>query len=272
MSQKDNLYFGGGSLYIIPFNNGVPDESQRLDIGCLELSLSKDSQKTTAWTRANGAKQKLAEITTEENYTLKIKGNNFSPEALSLVVGSFVEETTIKQGQPLPYGGTAAKDTFIKSLNAGSRSEQVTCRLEFIGRPVMGKFVHAIFYEVNLSLDGDLNLMAEEFSSLGLSGACVATDQGVYTYYYSDESGQSQSTQSGGPTQTTSQTQSAQSNAPTQTTSQSGALPSNDNDLEKMVEDLEDQAIKDGTASASAVKAARAKTKAANPDLQVEGA
>ncbi len=250
----------------------MPDERQRLDIGCLELSLSKDSQKTTAWTRANGAKQKLAEITTEENYTLKIKGNNFSPEALSLVVGSFVEETTIKQGQPLPYGGTAAKDTFIKSLNAGSRSEQVTCRLEFIGRPVMGKFVHAIFYEVNLSLDGDLNLMAEEFSSLGLSGACVATDQGVYTYYYSDESGQSQSTQSGGPTQTTSQTKSTQSNAPTQTTSQSGALPSNDNDLEKMVENLEDQAIKDGTASASAVKAARAKTKAANPDLQVEGA
>ncbi len=262
----------------------MPDESQWLDIGCLELSLSKDSQKTTAWTRANGAKQKLAEITTEENYTLKIKGNNFSPEALSLVVGSFVEETTIKQGQPLPYGGTAAKDTFIKSLNAGSRSEQVTCRLEFIGRPVMGKFVHAIFYEVNLSLDGDLNLMAEEFSSLGLSGACVATDQGVYTYYYSDESGQTQSTQSNAPTQTTSQstttggqstsaqTQSTQSNAPTQTTSQSGALPSNDNDLEKMVEDLEDQAIKDGTASASAVKAARAKTKAANPDLQVEGA
>ncbi|CCM73459.1 hypothetical protein BN341_8140 [Helicobacter heilmannii ASB1.4] len=148
----------------------------------------------------------------------------------------------------------------------------------------MGKFVHAIFYEVNLSLDGDLNLMAEEFSSLGLSGACVATDQGVYTYYYSDESGQTQSTQSNAPTQTTSQstttggqstsaqTQSTQSNAPTQTTSQSGALPSNDNDLEKMVEDLEDQAIKDGTASASAVKAARAKTKAANPDLQVEGA
>ncbi|BCZ18063.1 hypothetical protein NHP190003_13450 [Helicobacter sp. NHP19-003] len=261
MSQKDNLYFGGGSLFVIPLVNGVADETQRIDIGCLELTLSKDSQKTTAWTRANGAKQKLAEVITEENTTLKIKGNNFSIEALSLVLGSYVHESVVKKGESLPYGGVATKDTTIKSLQAGSKSEQAACRLEFIGRPVMGRSVHAIFYEVNLSLDGDLNLLAEEFSSLSLSGACVASDQGVYTYYSVDES----DAPTPSPTKMSEPKPSSPQPSPT-----SAKAPSDDNDLEAMVENLENAAISAGHIEASQVQANRDRTKALEPSLDVQ--
>ncbi|WP_415575978.1 hypothetical protein, partial [Helicobacter felis] len=182
MGQKDNLYFGGGSLYITPLDQ----TGERIDIGCLELSLSKESQKTTAWTRAHGAKQKLAEVVTEENWTLKIKGNNFSAPALALVLGSEVYTQKVGKGEALPYGGVAQNPTTIQYLKAGSQSESQSFRLEFVGKSVMGKQVHAIFYNVNLSLDGDLNLMSEEFSTLSLSGACSAGPEGIYSHFISD--------------------------------------------------------------------------------------
>ncbi|WP_158655759.1 hypothetical protein, partial [Helicobacter cynogastricus] len=182
MGQKDNLYFGGGSLYITPLGQ----TGERIDIGCLELSLSKESQKTTAWTRAYGAKQKLAEVITEENWTLKIKGNNFSAQALALVLGSEVYTQEVQKGEALPYGGVAQNPTTIQYLKAGSQSQSQSFRLEFVGKSVMGKQVHAIFYNVNLSLDGDLNLMSEEFSTLSLSGACSAGPEGIYSHFISD--------------------------------------------------------------------------------------
>lgn len=185
--QKDNLYFGGGTLLIMPFApDNTPDRTRAIDIGCLELSLSKESQKTTAWTRAYGAKQKLAEVITEENWTIKIKGNNFSPEALSLVLGSEVYHEVVAKDHPLPYGGIASQDTSIAYLKAGSAPKEQSYYLEFIGASVMGKALRAIFYQVNLSLDGDLNLMAEEFSTLNLSGACARTEKGVYNHYVID--------------------------------------------------------------------------------------
>lgn len=294
MGQKDNLYFGGGSLFIYPLNG----KGESIDIGCLELTLSRDSQKTTAWTRANGAKQKLAEVITEESYTLKIKGNNFSPEALSLVLDSDVENRTYKKGELLPYGGYAQFDTKIQILSASSRSESLPCKLEFIGKPIMGKQIRAIFYEVNLSLDGDLNLLSDEFANIALTGVCASTSKGIFDYYYVDlnkplsskspaasssNSRQSLQTANSGGELTNSKTTATaaqtpvtppqtqtppapQTSAPTQSTS---AIPADDNDLERMVEELENQAIKEGKVSAQEVNAAREATRAANPDIVI---
>ncbi|WP_163499508.1 hypothetical protein [Helicobacter suis] len=249
------MYFGGGSLFIYPLNGS----GANIDIGCLELTLSRDSQKTTAWTRANGAKQKLAEVVTEESYTLKLKGNNFSPQALSLVLDSDVENRTYKKGDLLPYGGYAQWDTKVEVLSASSRSESLPCKLEFIGKPIMGKQIRAIFYEVNLSLDGDLNLLSDEFASIALTGVCASTAKGIFDYYYCDlnkplssqkpattpstSATATQATATTAPAQTpvnqtapqTPPTQApqspAQTPAPTQSTS---AIPADDNDLERM--------------------------------------
>uniref|UniRef100_UPI001967A76B hypothetical protein n=1 Tax=Helicobacter suis TaxID=104628 RepID=UPI001967A76B len=290
-------YFGGGSLFIYPLNGN----NESIDIGCLELTLSRDSQKTTAWTRANGAKQKLAEVVTEESYTLKLKGNNFSPQALSLVLDSDVENRTYKKGDLLPYGGYAQWDTKVEVLSASSRSESLPCKLEFIGKPIMGKQIRAIFYEVNLSLDGDLNLLSDEFASIALTGVCASTAKGIFDYYYCDlnkplssqkpaTTPTSTSATAGVTTATTTPAQTpvnqtpqtpptqapqspAQTSAPTPAPTQStSAIPADDNDLERMVEELENQAIKEGKISADEVNAAREATRAANPDIKIEHA
>ncbi|WP_163565273.1 hypothetical protein [Helicobacter suis] len=286
MGQKDNLYFGGGSLFIYPLNG----KSESIDIGCLELSLSRDSQKTTAWTRANGAKQKLAEVVTEESYSLKIKGNNFAPEALSLVLDSEVQNRTYKKGDLLPYGGYAQWDTKIQVLSASSRSESLPCKLEFVGKPIMGKQIRAVFYEVNLSLDGELNLLSDEFANIALTGVCASTAKGVFDYYYvdlnkpltqapADSSNSRQIYTAAGNVAPDSPTTAAQTpvtpapqqapQTPAPQTPQTSAIPADDNDLERMVEELENQAIKEGKISAEEVNAAREATRAANPDIKI---
>ena len=87
-TQKDNLFLSGGVMYLQPY---LPDGSlgsQKFDMGATEITLTRDTTTATAFTRSAGLKQKIAEVVTEENYTLKIKCNSFSPANLAAALGS----------------------------------------------------------------------------------------------------------------------------------------------------------------------------------------
>lgn len=186
-NQKENLFLSGGTLYIIPYKNGVLS-SEKYDMGATEITISRDTTTAQAFTKSGGLKQKIAEVVTEENYTMKIKCNSFSPANLAAALGSEVKEETITTGQPLPNGEEAIADTKFVKIEAGT-NPLLTARLVFDGKPVQGKRVIAVFHEASIKFGGELPLMSEEFATADFEASAVKTAEGYYTHWIEQESG-----------------------------------------------------------------------------------
>ncbi|STQ86214.1 hypothetical protein LS73_000180 [Helicobacter muridarum] len=181
-AQKDNLYLAGGTLYIQPYLKDGSLSSEKYDMGATEVTLTRDTQSAIAFTRSGGLKQKIAEVVTEENYTMKITCNSFSPMNLASALGSRVEKVTILDGEILPNGELANGDyTFIK-IDAGS-NPLLKAKLIFESKPISGKRVIAIIHEANIKMGGDLPLMSEEFATMSFEGSANKTQEGYYTHY-----------------------------------------------------------------------------------------
>ena len=179
--QKENLFLSGGTLYIEPFKNGKLS-GERFDMGATEITISRDTTTAQAFTKSGGLKQKIAEVVTEENYTMKIKCNSFSPANLAAALGSEVEEVTINTGETLPNGQSAETDTKFVRIKAGT-NPLLTAKLVFDGVPVQGKKVIAVFHEASIKFGGDLPLMSEEFATADFEASAVKTDEGYYTHW-----------------------------------------------------------------------------------------
>lgn len=186
-NQKENLFLSGGTLYIEPFKNGKPS-GQKYDMGATEITISRDTTTAQAFTKSGGLKQKIAEVVTEENYTMKIKCNSFSPANLAAALGSEVKEETITTGQTLPNGGKATADTKFVKIEAGT-NPLLTAKLIFDGKPVQGKRVIAVFHEASIKFGGELPLMSEEFATADFEASAVKTAEGYYTHWIEQESG-----------------------------------------------------------------------------------
>lgn len=180
-NQKENLFLSGGTLYIEPFKGGKPS-GQKYDMGATEITISRDTTTAQAFTKSGGLKQKIAEVVTEENYTMKIKCNSFSPANLAAALGSEVKEETITTGQTLPNGKKATADTKFVKIEAGT-NPLLTARLVFDGKPVQGKRVIAVFHEASIKFGGELPLMSEEFATADFEASAVKTDEGYYTHW-----------------------------------------------------------------------------------------
>ncbi len=179
-TQKGNLFLSGGTLYMIPINNGV--EGTKVDMGATEITISRDTTTAQAFTKSGGLKQKIAEVVTEESYTMKIKSNSFSPANLAAALGSEAKEVTIMTGETLPNGETAAEDTKFIKIAAGT-NPLITAKLIFEGVPVQGKRVVCVIHEANVKFSGDLPLMSEEFATVDFEATAVKTDSGYYDHY-----------------------------------------------------------------------------------------
>lgn len=186
-NQKENLFLSGGTLYIEPFENGKPS-GQKYDMGATEITISRDTTTAQAFTKSGGLKQKIAEVVTEENYTMKIKCNSFSPANLAAALGSEVKEETITTGQTLPNGEKATADTKFVKIEAGT-NPLLTAKLIFDGKPVQGKRVIAVFHEASIKFGGELPLMSEEFATADFEASAVKTNEGYYTHWIEQESG-----------------------------------------------------------------------------------
>ncbi len=179
-TQKGNLFLSGGTLYMIPINNGV--EGTKVDMGATEITISRDTTTAQAFTKSGGLKQKIAEVVTEESYAMKIKSNSFSPANLAAALGSEAKEVTIAMGETLPNGETATEDTKFIKIAAGT-NPLITAKLIFEGVPVQGKRVVCVIHEANVKFSGDLPLMSEEFATVDFEATAVKTDNGYYDHY-----------------------------------------------------------------------------------------
>lgn len=181
-TQKDNLYLSGGIMYLEPYKADGTLGDEKFDMGAVEITLSRDTNTATAFTRASGLKQKIAEVVLEENYTMKIKCNSFSPANLAAALGSNIKEVVIEKGEILPSGEVAdARYTYIK-IDAGVNA-LLKAKLTFVGTPVNAKRVIGVIYEANIKMSGDLPLMSEEFATMEFEGSANKTDEGYYTHY-----------------------------------------------------------------------------------------
>lgn len=184
--QKENLFLSGGTLYIEPIKNGVLS-GEKFDMGATEITISRNTSTAQAFTKSGGLKQKIAEVVTEESYTMKIKSNSFSPANLAAALGSEVKEVTINEGEALPNGETAEADTKFVKIEAGI-NPLLTAKLVFVGRPVQGKKVVAVIHEASVKFGGDLPLMSEEFASADFEASAVKTEKGYFDYWIEEES------------------------------------------------------------------------------------
>lgn len=189
--QKDNLYLAGGIMYIQPYLKDGTLGDQKYDMGATEVTLTKDTQSVSAFTRAGGLKQKIAQVVTEESYTIKITSNSFSPANLEYALGAKLEKITIQKGELLPDNEIAQKSTNFIKIEAG-RNPIIKAKLIFVGTPVQGKKVVAIIHEADIKMSGDLSLMSEDFASLSFEGSANKTAQGYYTHWIELESPQEQ--------------------------------------------------------------------------------
>ncbi len=196
--QKENLFLSGGTLYLEPYKNGALT-GEKFDMGATEITVSRDTTTAQAFTKAGGLKQKIAEVVTEENYTMRIKCNSFSPANLAAALGSEVKEVTIKNGETLPNGATATADASFVKLEAGI-NPLLTARITFDGTPVQGKKAVVVFHEASIKFSGELPLMSEEFATADFEASAVKTDKGYMDYYIatSEVSGSGGGTSGGG--------------------------------------------------------------------------
>lgn len=181
-TQKDNLFLSGGVMYLQPY---LPDGSlgsQKFDMGATEITLTRDTTTATAFTRSAGLKQKIAEVVTEENYTLKIKCNSSSPANLAAALGSESKVVDFAAGEILPSGEVADKEYRFIEIKAGS-NPLLKAKLTFVGAPVQSRQVIGVVYEANIKMSGDLPLMSEEFATMDFEGSANKTDEGYYTHY-----------------------------------------------------------------------------------------
>ena len=185
--QKENLFLSGGTLYIEPLKNGKLS-GEKFDMGATEITLSRDTTTAQAFTKSGGLKQKIAEVVTEENYTMKIKCNSFSPANLAAALGSEVKEVSFKEGELLPSGELAKAETKFVKINAGT-NPLFSARLTFIGKPVQGKKVVALIYEASIKMNGELPLMSEEFANMEFEASALKTDEGYYTHFIQEDEG-----------------------------------------------------------------------------------
>ena len=185
-SQKENLFLSGGTLFLQPYKEDGTLEVERYDMGATEVTLSRDTTTASAFTRAMGTKQKIAEVVTEENYTLKIKCNSFSPINLASALGSKPQELVVGIGEKLPNGEVADKEHKFVKIEAGT-NPLLKARLIFEGKPVQGKRVIAIIHEANIKMSGEMPLMSEEFASMDFEGSANKTSEGYYTHYIQEQ-------------------------------------------------------------------------------------
>lgn len=185
-TQKDNLYLAGGIMYIQPYLKDGSLSEEKYDMGATEVTLTRDTQSATAFTRSGGLKQKIAEVVTEENYTMKITCNSFSPANLANALGSSIEEVVFKENEILPSGETSDGEYKYVRINAGT-NPLLKAKLIFVGSPVAGKRVIAIIHEANIKMGGDLPLMSEDFASMSFEGSANKTDEGYYTHFIEQE-------------------------------------------------------------------------------------
>ena len=179
--QKENLFLSGGTLYIEPYKNGALS-GEKFDMGATEITISRDTTTAQAFTKSGGLKQKIADVVTEENYTMKIKSNSFSPANLAAALGSEVEEITFTAGDDLPNGEVAEGGEKYVKIKAGT-NPLLTAKLLFVGTPVQGKKVVCVIHEASIKFGGDLPLMSEEFATADYEASAVKTDAGYLDYY-----------------------------------------------------------------------------------------
>lgn len=185
-TQKDNLYLAGGIMYIQPYLQDGSLSEEKYDMGATEVTLTRDTQSATAFTRSGGLKQKIAEVVTEENYTMKITCNSFSPANLANALGSRIEEVVFQENEILPSGEVSDGEYKYVKISAGT-NPLLKAKLIFVGIPVAGKRVIAIIHEANIKMSGDLPLMSEDFANMSFEGSANKTNEGYYTHFIEQE-------------------------------------------------------------------------------------
>lgn len=179
MGKDIELYLGGGKLFF------QKKGGQKIDMGVQTLTLSRDTSTKEAFSRANGTKQRIAEVVVEDNFSLKGTINNFSAEVLEFVFGAEVVETSIKNGEMLPNGevNNSGKSIIFKSLKAGS-NPTFNAKMLFEGVPVSGKQIFFVAENATIKLDSSLNLLSEDFSEISFEAKLSKGENGeIYTHY-----------------------------------------------------------------------------------------
>ena len=183
MGNDVELYLGGGKLFMQKLG-GV----EKIDMGVQTLALSRESTTKEAFSRAFGTKQRIEEVIVDDSFMLKGTINNMSAKILEFALGSSCERIEVADGESLPNGemNNSGKTYVFSRLKAGS-NPTFKAKLIFEGVPVSGKQSFFIAYEANIKLNGELNLVGDEFAEVSFEAKLNKTDDGIYDHYIKEE-------------------------------------------------------------------------------------
>lgn len=167
-------YIGSGRLYI-----KKQGASSFTEVGLIQdISLNVSTDKAELMDYKSGVGVVTAMAITKQTYTLKFTTADISPEILAM---AFFSDVTTLTGGTLPQQGQEGYidgATAIALIKANSKSLMWTGEIKIEEVPVQG--AKGIFYfpNVQLSMDGDMSLMGNEYRKITFTANCGLDDNG----------------------------------------------------------------------------------------------
>jgi len=168
MLNTDQRYLGGGRLYFERLENGILQPKK--EIGEVKDFKITSNIETTAVESFEGEIPELVdEVVVKQEFNISFTTNQVDKDTLLMALFGNLTSKTYKQGDTLPDGTTAAKDTTFNVVDA-AMVDEVIGRLTFVTSAKRGRQKIAVFYRVSLQTNADILLQSREFVTLGFTG------------------------------------------------------------------------------------------------------
>lgn len=163
-------YIGGGKVFFTP-----KGESQEYEIGeVLEFNASQDVTTAEAINKDSSMQYTVAKVVTGMKGKIEFKTQNINPKNLAMAFLGTYKDVTIAVGEKLPDGSTAAAETTITEISAGTKPLFLGA-IKFVGDRDGDKAPVFEVYEAYISPNGGFNYMSNEFVTLSFSGEIAKT-------------------------------------------------------------------------------------------------
>lgn len=174
-------YIGGGKIF---FTKKGDDESKRYEIGEIqEAKINIETTTADAFNKDSVMQKMVDKAVTDIKAKIEFTTQNVNETNLAMCFLGDVEEVTIAASAKLPDGTTAAKETKIKKIKAGT-NPIFEGKLEFIGDEDGDEKAVIEVPRVIISPNGGIDYIGNEWAKIGFSGDILLSNSGEYFNEY----------------------------------------------------------------------------------------
>lgn len=147
---KNERYIGGG---VLEYQDA---EGNWIKIGAVQsLKVNVNTETKEAYDFSTGLKEVVDEVIVKKDYTLKFDTSDSTSSAMLKAA----------------FSGKSAVANGVETIEAGT-GEQLSAPLRFTAK-YTEEPLSVAFFNVKLKLEGDWDLIAEDFTKLSFSGKCL---------------------------------------------------------------------------------------------------